>query len=66
MSKVPAAECVQLGPIINDVYDQRTFMKIEAFSCMTVFLACFPPAEPNVCHLFFNRSLEDLLVARVA
>lgn len=40
-----------------DVYEHRTFQNFETFFNMTVWYACFPPAEPHTCHLFLNRDL---------
>lgn len=37
-------------------------MNFEMFFTTSVWFACFPPAEPYVCHLFLNRNLAGLSV----
>ena len=58
------AKSVYQDAIIIDAYEHRTLMNFETFFSMSVWFACFPPAEPNVCHLFLNRSLACLPVNR--
>lgn len=58
------AKSVYQDAIIIDAYEHRTLLNFETFFSMSVWFACFPPAEPNVCHLFLNRSLAGLPVNR--
>lgn len=58
------AKSVYRDAIIIDAYEHRTLMNFETFFSMSVWYACFPPAEPSVCHLFLNRSLVGLPVIR--
>jgi len=44
--------------ILIDAYEHRTFRNFETFFNISIWYACFPPAEPHVCHLFLNRDLE--------
>jgi hypothetical protein len=46
--------------IIIDDYEHRTFMNFETFFNMSVWYVCFPPGEPETCHLFLNRDLAGL------
>jgi hypothetical protein len=56
------AKSVYDDTIIIDAYEHRTLLNFEMFFTTSVWFACFPPAEPNVCHLFLNRSLTGLPV----
>lgn len=56
------AKSVYADTLIIDAYEHRTLLNFETYFSMTVWFACFPPAEPNVCHLFLNRSLAGLPV----
>lgn len=56
------AKSVHADAIIIDAYEHRTLLNFETYFSMSVWFACFPPAEPNVCHLFLNRSLAGLPV----
>lgn len=57
------AKSVYADTIIIDAYEHRTLMNFETYFSMSVWFACFPPTEPNICHLFLNRSLTGLPVA---
>lgn len=52
------AKTIYDNHIIIDAYEQRTFANFETYFNMTVWYACFPPDEPNTCHLFMNRRLD--------
>ena len=54
------AKSVYADSLIIDAYEHRTLLNFETFFSMSVWFACFPPTEPNVCHLFLNRSLTGL------
>lgn len=54
------AKTIYNDTIIIDAYEHRTFRNFETCFNITVWYACFPPAEPNVCHLFKNRDLDGL------
>lgn len=54
------AKSVYDDAIIIDECEHRTFQNFETFFNLTVWYACFPPAEPHVCHLFLNRNLAGL------
>ena len=58
------AKSVYGDTIIIDAYEHRTLLNFETFFSMSVWFACFPPAEPHVCHLFLNRGLAGLPVTR--
>lgn len=58
------AKSVYQDAIIIDEYEHRTLMNFETFFSMSVWFACFPPAEPHLCHLFLNRSLGRLPITR--
>ncbi len=38
--------------------EHRTFANFETFFNISVWVASFPPGEPNTCHLFLNRDLR--------
>jgi hypothetical protein len=54
------AKRIYRDAILIDVYEHRTFMAFETHFNISVWFACFPPDEPNTCHLFLNRSLAPL------
>lgn len=54
------AKTVYNDTVIIDAYEHRTFKNFETCFNITVWYACFPPKEPNVCHLFKNRDLDGL------
>ena len=56
------AKTIYGDAIIIDAYEHRTFRNFETCFNITVWYACFPPAEPNVCHLFKNRDLDSLRI----
>ncbi len=56
------AKTVYDNAIIIDAYEHRTFQNFETFFNITVWYVCFPPGEPNVCHLILNRDLTGLPV----
>jgi hypothetical protein len=58
------AKHVYTDTIIIDAYEHRTLLNFETFFNISVWFACFPPGEPNTCHLFLNRSLAGLPVAK--
>ena len=58
------AKSVYQDAIIIDADEHRTLSNFETLFSTSVWFACFPPAEPNVCHLFLNRSLATLPVTR--
>lgn len=50
--------------ILIDAYEHRTFRNFETFFNISVWYACFPPAEPHVCHLFLNRDIDGTSISR--
>ena len=54
------AKRIYRDTILIDVYEHRTLMAFETHFNISVWFACFPPDEPNTCHLFLNRSLAPL------
>lgn len=52
------AKTVYQDAILIDADEHRTFRNFETFFNITLWYVCFPPAEPNVCHLFRNRDLD--------
>jgi hypothetical protein len=56
------AKSVYEDHIIIDAYEHRTLLNFETFFSMSVWFACFPPAEPHTCLLIMNRSLAGLTV----
>lgn len=58
------AKSVYENAIIIDAYEHRTLMNFETYFSMSVWFACFPPGEPNTCHLVLNRTLAGLPVTR--
>ena len=52
------AKTVYGGAILIDAYEHRTFMNFETFFNISVWFVCFPPDDPNVCHLFLNREIR--------
>ncbi len=50
--------------ILIDAYEHRTFRNFETFFNISVWYACFPPAEPHVCHLFLNRDIDATPISR--
>jgi hypothetical protein len=58
------AKSVYADTIIIDAYEHRTLLNFETFFNISVWFACFPPGEPNTCHLFLNRGLAGLPVAK--
>lgn len=51
--------------IIVDAYEHRTLRNFETCFNTTVWYACFPPGEANVCHLFKNLDLDARPVRRI-
>lgn len=58
------AKTVYDNAILIDAYEHRTFANFETFFALSLWYVCFPPAEPNICHLFLNRDLARLPVRR--
>jgi hypothetical protein len=58
------AKSVYADTLIIDAYEHRTLLNFETFFNISVWFACFPPGEPNTCHLFLNRSLSGVPVAK--
>ncbi len=54
------AKRVYADTLIIDADEHRTLLTFERCFNMSVWLACFPPGEPNTCHLFLNRDLAGL------
>ncbi len=54
------AKRIYRDAILIDVYEHRTLLAFETHFNISVWFACFPPDEPNTCHLFLNRSLAPL------
>jgi hypothetical protein len=46
--------------LLIDADEHRTLLNFETWFNTSVWFACFPPGEPNACHLFLNRSLAKL------
>ena len=46
--------------ILIDAYEHRTLLNFETYFSITVWYICFPPDDPNACHLFMNRTLAGL------
>jgi hypothetical protein len=58
------AKSVYADTLIIDAYEYRTLLNFETFFNISVWFACFPPGEAHTCHLFLNRSLSGLPVAK--
>jgi hypothetical protein len=58
------AKSIYNDSIIIDAYEHRTLANFETFFSMSVWFACFPPAEPHTCLLVMNRTLSGLPVTR--
>lgn len=54
------AKSIYNNTVIIDAYEHRTLLNFETYFSMSVWFACFPPSEPNACHLVLNRSLTSL------
>lgn len=54
------AKRVYRDAILIDATEQRSLLAFETYFNISVWFACFPPDEPNICHLFLNRSLAGL------
>jgi hypothetical protein len=58
------AKSIYDDAILIDAYEHRTLLNFETYFSTSVWFACFPPAEAGTCHLFLNRALAGLPVAR--
>lgn len=54
------AKRVYADTLIIDADEHRTLLTFERCFNTSVWLACFPPGEPNTCHLFLNREFAGL------
>lgn len=59
------AKRVYRDAILIDEAEHRTLLTFETSFNISVWLACFPPDNPHICHLFLNRALAGLLVTRL-
>jgi hypothetical protein len=50
------------GHFVLDLSERRRLDGFESAFGMPVWYACFPPAEPRLCHLFRNRDLMGAAV----
>ena len=58
------AKRIYADTIIIDADEHRTLANFETYFNTSVWFACFPPGEPNVCHLILNRELTGMPVRR--
>jgi hypothetical protein len=54
------AKRVYASTLLIDAEEHRTLLNFETYFNISVWFACFPPGEPNICHLLLNRALIGL------
>lgn len=57
------AKTIYNGHIIIDAHEHRIFSNFETFFNVRVWYICFPPANPQCCHLFLNSDLASLPIS---